>query len=153
MVVTPVEVAIAILYYRHQFLMQLRDNTPGIVYPGHWGFFGGHLDPGESPETAMWRELQEEIEYVPPHLTQFKSDREDPHVTRHVFFAPLVVPLNQLKLNEGWDMQLLSVEEISQGSHYSAKAGHVCPVVPAVQRILKEFVAQPGMVDLIKSPY
>jgi hypothetical protein len=34
----PVEVAIAILYSSDRFLMQLRDNIPGIFYPGHWAF-------------------------------------------------------------------------------------------------------------------
>jgi len=24
----------------------------GIVYPGHWGLFGGHLEANETPEQA-----------------------------------------------------------------------------------------------------
>lgn len=37
--VVPVQVAIAILYRPGQFLLQLRDDIPGILYPAHWGFF------------------------------------------------------------------------------------------------------------------
>ncbi len=44
-----------------RYLMQLRDQKPGIFYPGHWGLFGGGMDPGESPEDALARELEEEL--------------------------------------------------------------------------------------------
>jgi len=47
----PIQVAIAILHRQGQFLLQLRDNIPGIVYPGHWGLFGGHLELGETPQS------------------------------------------------------------------------------------------------------
>ena len=57
----PVEVAIAILFKDGQFLLQLRDNIPTIIYPGHWAFFGGHVEPGETAEAGVWRELKEEI--------------------------------------------------------------------------------------------
>jgi 8-oxo-dGTP diphosphatase len=137
-----VEVAIAILYQDHQFLMQLRDDIPGIIYPGHWGFFGGHLDPGESPEETMWRELHEEIGYVPPQVTHFRSYTDDPRVIRHVFHAPLVVAVEALELNEGWDLGLLTVEQIKQGDRYSERAGRVCPLGEPHQRILLEFIAE-----------
>ena len=58
-----VEVAIAILYRDGKFLLQLRDDIPGIAYPGCWALFGGHIEPGEIPEIALKRELQEEIGY------------------------------------------------------------------------------------------
>lgn len=59
-------VAIAILYRDNKFLMQLRDNIPTIVYPGYWAFFGGHIEPGETPEVAVRREVLEEINYTLP---------------------------------------------------------------------------------------
>ena len=68
---TKPEVAIAILHQNNTFLMQLRDDIPGIAYPGHWGFFGGHLDPGETPAAAVHRELLEEIGYASPQLDFF----------------------------------------------------------------------------------
>ena len=52
-----VEVALAMLHRDGRWLMQLRDEIPTIVAPGCWGLFGGHLDPGETPEQALRREL------------------------------------------------------------------------------------------------
>lgn len=139
-----VEVAIAILYQADQFLLQLRDDIPGIAYPGYWGFFGGHLDPGEQPETAMWRELQEEIGYTPPTLTQFKSYRQDPTVVRHVFTAPLTVEVDALILHEGWDMALFTLDDVVRGDRYSSNAGGVKLLGPPHQQILLDFVRQQG---------
>jgi 8-oxo-dGTP diphosphatase len=30
-------------------------------YPGKWGFVGGHLEPGEEPDKAIIREINEEL--------------------------------------------------------------------------------------------
>ncbi len=45
-----------------RYLLQLRDERPDIWYPGCWGCFGGALDAGEDPVTALRRELLEELE-------------------------------------------------------------------------------------------
>lgn len=44
-----------------RFLLQLRDDKPGIWYPGFWGCFGGGVEPGEDPVDAIRRELVEEL--------------------------------------------------------------------------------------------
>ncbi len=136
-----IQVALAILHQDGKFLCQLRDNIPGIIHPGVWGLFGGHLEPQETPEFCLKRELIEEIGYSVSELIPFKEYR-DSQVTRFVFYAPLTVDLSQLVLNEGWDMGLLTVEEIQAGKAYSQKAEMVRAIGDPLQRILLEFIAQ-----------
>jgi 8-oxo-dGTP pyrophosphatase MutT (NUDIX family) len=55
--------AAAILFLEDgRYLLQLRDDKPQIWYPGHWGLFGGAIDPGEDAMAALRRELMEELE-------------------------------------------------------------------------------------------
>ncbi len=142
MSVKPVHVAIAILYHQGQFLLQLRDNIPGIVYPGHWGLFGGHLEPGETPAIALERELLEEISYVPPVLWEF-DHYPSPRVIRHVYHGPLTVSVEDLVLKEGWDLGLWTPEEIRQGKRYSEQANQVRPLAHPPQQILLDFLDSP----------
>ena len=136
-----VEVAIAILFQGDRYLMQLRDDIPTIVYPGQWTFFGGHLEPGESPDTGVWRELAEEIQYRPPWLKRFER-RVEGTVARNVFYGPLTVPLSALTLCEGWDLDLWTVAEIERGERYSHQAQQVKPMGKPHQGILRQFIAQ-----------
>jgi 8-oxo-dGTP pyrophosphatase MutT (NUDIX family) len=133
-------VAIAILQYQHQFLMQLRDDIPTIVHPGVWTMFGGHLEINEPPELGMLRELQEEIGYRPQAIRFFRSYLGD-QVIRHVFYGRLDVGLDRLELNEGCDMDLLSPQEIIQGTHYSRRILQARPLAPSHQQIILDFLA------------
>ncbi len=133
------EVALAILHQGDRFLLQLRDNIPGIVYPGYWGFFGGHLEPGETPEVALRREVLEEIRYNISSFTPFKSYEYD-DIKRHFFSVPLAVSLDKLVLEEGWDMDLWTPEEVRRGEKYSVKAGEVRPLGTPHQQVLLEFI-------------
>jgi len=55
-------VAAILLAADGRYVLQLRDDVPHIWYPGHWGLFGGSVDPGESELEALHRELREELE-------------------------------------------------------------------------------------------
>jgi 8-oxo-dGTP pyrophosphatase MutT (NUDIX family) len=146
-----IQVAIAILWQddtpssgsaSRRFLMQLRDDNPTIRYPGVWAFFGGHLDPGEAPEQAMWRELREEIAYQPPLIQHFRSYVSEAQVIRHVFAVPLIVPVIDLELNEGIDLRLLTIEEVRRGSCYSDRIGQVRALAQPHQQILLDFLRE-----------
>ena len=58
----PANAVVALIVVDDQhYLMQLRSQKAGIFYPGHWGLFGGAVDPGEDTDTALARELREEL--------------------------------------------------------------------------------------------
>ena len=138
-----VEVAIAIIHQNGKFLMQLRDDLPNILFPGHWGFFGGHLEPGEDADTGVRRELYEEIGYVPNTITLFESI-EDDRVIRHFYQTELTVPVEDLELNEGQDIGLCTVADIQRGYKYSLKLGEDRPLGLPHQKALLSFIAQQG---------
>ncbi|UBF26509.1 NUDIX domain-containing protein [Kovacikia minuta CCNUW1] len=133
------QVAIAILRYGSRFLLQLRDDIPGIFYPGQWALFGGHVEPGESTDDAMRRELLEEISYAPPVLKIFGCYADD-RAIRHVYQGELEVDMDKLILKEGWDLDLWTPEEIRRGDRYSLRAQQVRPLGNLHQRILLDFL-------------
>lgn len=55
-----VEVAIALICRGGRVFLQRR-NPAGVVLPGRWEFPGGKVEPGESSEQALRRELREEV--------------------------------------------------------------------------------------------
>ncbi len=130
----------AILYREGKYLIQLRDDIPGIVYPGVWALFGGSLEPGEEPEAGLRRELVEEIGYAGEKLKEFGLNTQgDRH--RHLFSGALTVPLTELQLNEGSDFKLLTQEEIVSGKAYSPQAGVDQPIGDFHRQIILDFIA------------
>ena len=64
-------VAAIILLEDGRFVLQHRDDIPGIWYPNHWGCFGGALNNGESAMEALKREIYEEIRFIVKEATYF----------------------------------------------------------------------------------
>ena len=136
----PTSVTMAIIHQDDKYLMQLRDDIPNIPYPGVWALFGGHLEPGENPEAGLKRELIEEINYPVEHLTKFRCYADSKSI-RYLFSCPLIITIDELELNEGWDLGLLTPEEIERGYGYSQKAGEVRPLGDIHRQIMLDFMA------------
>ena len=136
-----IEVALAMLQRDGRWLMQLRDEIPTIVAPGCWGLFGGHLDPGETPEQALRRELLEEISWQPT-VVELVMVHHIHRRTAHVFHGELSVPLEQLQLLEGQDMALVSPEEMLAGSIWSTKLGSHRPLADGLLEVMQHVLTQ-----------
>lgn len=119
--------------------MQLRDDFPHIIYPGVWGFFGGHIEPGEGAAEGVRRELMEELAYVPPELHLF-LDEADEKVRRYYYHGELTVPIEALALNEGQDMALCSADEVRAGQKYSQRLSEVRSMGKPHQQTLLAFM-------------
>jgi 8-oxo-dGTP pyrophosphatase MutT (NUDIX family) len=114
----PAHAAVALIILEDgRYLVQLRDQMPGIFYPGHWGLFGGAMEPGETPETAVTRELEEELGLSASgieHVTDFSfTFGRFGTITRHFFQVPVLLStLKSLILLEGSEMRAFSATEI-----------------------------------------
>lgn len=129
-------VALAMLEREGRWLLQLRDDIEGIVHPGCWGLFGGHLDPGEAPEQAILRELGEEIGWEAPELP-FWFEHRDAQLSAYYFRGPLTVPLSELRLNEGQDMVLAGLEELRSGRIWSPRLQQRRGLAPSLERAVR----------------
>lgn len=102
-----------------RYLMQLRDDKPGVFYPGHWGLFGGGLEPGEEPEAGLRRELREELDLDVSELryvTRFDFDFSSfgsGRCARHYYEVRIGIDaLDGLRLGEGQRMEAVPLPEL-----------------------------------------
>jgi 8-oxo-dGTP pyrophosphatase MutT (NUDIX family) len=112
--------AVAILWTSDgRYLMQRRDDKPGLFLRNHWAAFGGSVDDGESGEAALRRELVEELEFTAREvlpLTELTISLPFPAARwdRMSFYAVPITPEDVvgMVLHEGQEMRLFRVEEI-----------------------------------------
>ena len=134
------EVALAVLERDGAWLLQLRDDLESILYPGHWGLFGGHLDAGETPSEAVHRELLEEINWEPTFPLEHWFTSQNGLRIAHVFRGALSVPVEQLTLLEGQDLKLTSKQELRQGSVWSDRRSEVRPIAPGLDQVIQRLL-------------
>ncbi len=116
---TPSDAVVALIMLDDgRYLMQLRSQKPGIFYPGHWGLFGGAVDEGEDADTALVRELREELnaEFSDlSYFTEFNFDfsfRGLGRVWRRYYTVGLpAAAFSGLVLGEGVEMKAFSAPE------------------------------------------
>lgn len=100
-----------------RYLLQLRDQKPGLFYPGHWGLFGGAIEPPETPEAALRRELSEELGLagcVPQPLSDFTFQMRALGMFSRFFFEVRLPnsDLAQFTLAEGAGMEAFHAADI-----------------------------------------
>jgi 8-oxo-dGTP pyrophosphatase MutT (NUDIX family) len=120
----------AVILIEGRYLLQLRDAKRGIFFPAHWGCFGGALDPGESVEQALTRELEEELSAkIPADAVRFFSRFEfglDFACLKPIWRIFYEIEFSEaqmagLSLGEGSDMRLFPA---------SAILTHQIPITP-----------------------
>lgn len=125
-----VEVAVGVLL-RADGAFLLTSRPPGKVYEGYWEFPGGKVEPGESVEQALRRELQEEIGITIGAVHPWRVERVDyPHA---------LVRLNFCKVFD-WDGE----PQMHEGQSFAWEnlPVQVQPVLPGTVPVLQWFAAE-----------
>jgi 8-oxo-dGTP diphosphatase len=126
----PVDVAVGVLIDSDgNFLLTSR--PPGKVYAGYWEFPGGKVEPGETVEQALKRELHEELGITIAAAEPWQVELMDyPHARVRLHFCKVHAWTGAFEMREGQQMawQTLPVQ--------------VQPVLPGTVPVLAWFAAE-----------
>jgi 8-oxo-dGTP diphosphatase len=136
------EVAAALIIdKRGRFLLQQRDNVPGILFPGKIGLFGGHREGDETFLECVVREIHEEISFfIAPerfeHLASYRGT--DPYIAGGTLWRELYVtrdvPVEPLRVTEG-SLLIVEIEDVP---------ALVPRLAPSAHDAIREFLTRTG---------
>ena len=111
---TPRGAAAIITDPRGRVLMHLRDDAPGVSWPGYWAVPAGACEPDEGERAAMARELFEETGIVLAELTRLfeVEDTEGCRRRLTVFAGSWEGDERALPLSEGVKLQFFAPEHL-----------------------------------------
>jgi 8-oxo-dGTP diphosphatase len=130
----PVDVAVGVLIdAAGRFLVTSR--PAGKVYAGHWEFPGGKVEPGETIDAALRRELHEELGITIGATRPWKTTLHDyPHALVRLHFCKVFAWQGAFEMREAQQMawQTLPVE--------------VAPLLPGTLPVLAWLAEERGFV-------
>jgi 8-oxo-dGTP diphosphatase len=127
-----VEVAVGVLV-RPDGAFLLTSRPPGKVYEGYWEFPGGKVEPGETVEQALRRELVEEIGVTIGEVHPWRVERVDyPHALVRLNFCKVFDWRGELHMHEG------------QSFAWQTLPVQVQPVLPGTVPVLDWFAQERG---------
>ena len=127
-----VEVAVGVLLKDHESIL-LGQRPEGKPYSGYWEFPGGKIEEGESPEVALIREIEEELNLSINNLSFFQTvnhSYQDFSITMHAFTCK-VKDISIIELREHLEYKLLEKNDLSNLDWAAAD-------IPFVDKLTKE---------------
>lgn len=115
-----VDVAVGILI-RADGRFLLTSRPAGKAYAGYWEFPGGKIEPGETLEQALRRELQEEIGVNIGSIEPWREQMVDyPHALVRLYFCRVRAWTGNLQMREAqscsWEALPVSVAPVLPGT-------------------------------------
>ena len=116
----PVDVAVGVLIDADgRFLLTSRPE--GKVYAGYWEFPGGKVEPGETVEQALRRELHEELGITIGAAQAWQVEMVDyPHALVRLHFCRVTAWQGGLQMREGqqaaWERLPVGVQPVLAGT-------------------------------------
>lgn len=131
----PVDVAVGVLLEGRgteaRFLLTSRPR--GKVYAGSWEFPGGKVEPGETVEQALARELHEELGITVHGCERWHVEMFDyPHALVRLHFCKVFAWHGEIVMREGQRMA------------WQALPVQVAPLLPGTLPVLAWFAAERG---------
>jgi len=85
---------------QNQVLLFLRDDKPDLPYRNMWDVPGGHVEPGETPEECIVREMKEEMDIDPADF-QLLCCKEFTDRIEYTFWKAVDFKIDDINLMEG----------------------------------------------------
>jgi 8-oxo-dGTP diphosphatase len=97
----------------NEVLLLLRDDIPNIRYPNMWDIPGGNVEPGETPEECIIREIYEEFGQ---DIIDFKlfEVRDFPDRIEFTYWQHIDFDINNITLTEGQRVEWFSETRLRQ---------------------------------------
>ncbi len=104
----------AFVIYEGRMLLILRDDVPTIPYPNTWNLPGGGVEKGEDFDTALKRELTEEIGMIPKTILRMGIESFDDKRTVVRYLVRLEEEeVEKLKFgDEGQEMRFFAFDDL-----------------------------------------
>ncbi len=122
-----------IAFYDDQGRILLQDRHAITETRAQWGFFGGGIESGETPEQALKREIQEELgfnleefEFLNNHKVILPDGESYNKIWQ--FVGPLKIGLQEMEQREGRSMKLFTLDEVRNLTMYQTDIDILKPI-------------------------
>ena len=108
-----IQVTAAIIIENHRVLITQRHSQDAMA--GKWEFPGGKIEAGETPETCLQRELQEELDLVADVQGLYLTTQHVyPHIKIELLAFRAHIRSGQITLRAHQDYRWVPIQELAQ---------------------------------------